>query len=354
MNDTMRSDMQGNIRNVTLRRGVPRPLSSLAARWSTVLAVALLAGCATTGATLRSGVGDAFPEHPPYYAGTPLPAVGADSTPIGHLPVAYQRGATQPASFDPRGRGETPVGRLLADMTGFLDSLGTAAGVTVRLAGTGGAAPAGLASAVAPDVQFGCLTESNVPGNDCAERGDSALGRSGQRMRLAVGRPSPEWTGAMRDVARAGGVGRVLVLTLEVGEYLPRQVGLRGSKEVELGTGYVVRLPWLTSLETPVSVLQLTGALVDTSGRAVRIGAEGILAVRTRLAVSAVGGQELVRDADVEEARTLRRDDLAQRPLAWQVALRHLVSSLTGRDVVAGQSLPMRSSSSPSRRSSSP
>ncbi|HZA51832.1 MAG TPA: hypothetical protein VE549_13900 [Myxococcaceae bacterium] len=34
-------------------------------------------------------------------------------------------------------------------------------------------------------------------------------------------------------------------------------------------------LPWLTSLETPVSVLQLTGALIDRSGQAVRIGAEG-------------------------------------------------------------------------------
>lgn len=346
-----RTDEPTTARVVAPRRGVLRPSSSLAAALPGAL---LLAACATTGATLRSGVGDAFLEHPPYYAGAPLAAVAGDSARIGHLPVAYQRGATRPASFDPSARGDSPTGRLLAEMTAYLDSLGAAAGTSIRLAGAGGTVPAALANAVAPDVQFGCLTESNLPGNDCAERGDSVLGRRGQRMRLAVGRPSAEWSAAAREVARGGGAGRLLVLTLEVGDYLPRQVGLRGSKEVELGTGHVARLPWLTSLETPVSVLQLTGALVDTTGRAIRIGAEGILAVRTRLAVSALGAQELLRDADVEEARTLRRDDLAQRPLAWQVALRHLVSSLTGRDVAGGQSLPMRSSSSPSLRSSSP
>jgi hypothetical protein len=100
---------------------------------------------------------------------------------------------------------------------------------------------------------------------------------------------------------------------------------------VELGTSYVAGLPWLTSLETPVSVLQLTGALVDTSGRALRIGAEGILPVRTRLAISALGAQELLRDEHVEAARSLRRADLPEQPLAWQVAIANVVSQLTGR-----------------------
>jgi hypothetical protein len=140
----------------------------------------------------------------------------------------------------------------------------------------------------------------------------------------------------MRDVTRDVGVGRALVLTLEVGQYLPRQTGLRGDKEVELGTGHVVRLPWLTSLETPVSVLQLTGALVSSDGRAIRIGAEGILARRTPLVASALGAQRLVSDEDVEQARTLRRDDLPGQPLAWQVALRHLVAQLTGRPEIGG------------------
>jgi hypothetical protein len=133
-------------------------------------------------------------------------------------------------------------------------------------------------------------------------------------------------------VQRENGVARTLVLTLEVGQYLPRQSGWRGDKVVELGTGYTARLPWLTSLETPVLVLQLTGAVVDSSGRALRIGAEGIVAVRTTLAASAAGAQRMLTDADVEVARTLRRDDLAGRPLAWRVAQQQLVARLTGGD----------------------
>ena len=135
----------------------------------------------------------------------------------------------------------------------------------------------------------------------------------------------------MRELMSGAGVARALVITLEVGQYLPRQTGLRGDKDVELGTGHVARLPWLTSLETPVTVLQLTGALTKPDGQAIRIGAEGIVAHRTRLLVSSVGGQEVLRDEDVAAVRTLRREDLPGRPLAWQVALRHLVSQLTGR-----------------------
>jgi hypothetical protein len=93
----------------------------------------------------------------------------------------------------------------------------------------------------------------------------------------------------------------------------------------------VVNLPWLTSLETPVAVLQLTGARVGRDGRAQRIGAEGLLARRTSLPVSALGGQAMIADAEVEQARTARREDLPGQPLVWQVALRELVRGLIGR-----------------------
>jgi hypothetical protein len=149
-------------------------------------------------------------------------------------------------------------------------------------------------------------------------------------MRLAVGRPAATWVQWMRDVTDATGVQRVLVVTVEVSDFLPRQRGMLGQKIIELGTGNVASLPWLTSLETPVSVVQLTGALVDRDGRALRIGAEGLLPKRTRLLVSAVGGQELVGDDDITRLRTMRRDDLPGKPLAWRVALEALVSQLTG------------------------
>ena len=217
-------------------------------------------------------------------------------------------------------------------MTALLDSLG----VSVRLVdGRRVSAVAHQATGTPPDVYFGCVTDGLLPSGDCDERDEGALGRNRQALRLAVGRPSREWSAWLQDVSRENNVARTLVVTLEVGQHLLTQSGWRGGKEVHLGTGHVVKLPWLTSLETPVSVLQLTGAVVQPDGTVQRIGAEGFLAVRSNLLVSAIGAQALVTDGDVERARTLRRDDLPGSPLAWQVALRHLVAGLTGRTDIA-------------------
>ena len=270
--------------------------------------------CATTGATFGSGVGDRMMKDPPYYAGA---SVAGDSARVGHLPVAYQRGGSQAPIFDPGSDAGSPTAALLAEMNAFLDSLG----VTKRIAIS--AAPPGTP----PDVHFGCETDAT---GDC-ERSDStgAMGRGNTtNMRLAVGRPSPEWTASAANAMTGAGVARALVVTLEVGQYWVTQSGLRGDKSVKLGTGHTASLPWLSSVETPVTVLQLTGALVSPDGRAVRIGAEGLVAKRTRLLVSAIGGQELLSDEDVNRLRTERRDDLPGRPLVWQVALRELVRQL--------------------------
>lgn len=148
--------------------------------------------------------------------------------------------------------------------------------------------------------------------------------------RSSPGGPSAEWTAALAETLEPDSA-LALVLTLEIGQYYPQQTSFAGAKAVELGTDHTVRLPWLTSLETPVSVIQLTGALVNREGRAVRIGAEGLLARRTGIVASGFGLQALIRDEDVEALRTARRQDLPGEPLVWQVALRNLVAGLTGR-----------------------
>ena len=300
----------------------------------TVLAVpalvAQLAACATTGATFRSGVGDSYVEHPPYYAGVSLGTIARDAGRIGHLPIAFQRGAAQQPIFDPRSGDGSPMDALLEEMNAYLDSLGVS---TRTVEGRRISAVAHAVTRVPPDVRFGCIPEQLVPGNDCAERGDSALGRGRQQMLLAVGRPSKEWIDWNAGVQHETGTTRTLVVTLEVGSYLMRQQGLRGTKVLELGTGNTATLPWLTSLETPVTTLQLTAALVGSDGRALRIGAEGFYARRTRLLVSAVGGQELLGDEDVTAVRSHRRDDLPGSPIAWKVAMRELVARVTGREV---------------------
>lgn len=295
-------------------------LRSVLERLAATVAAGTLAACA--GATLGSGVGDAFLDHPPYYAGAASRSP-AGSGETGHVPITYQRGGAQAPIFDPS-VGED-MAALLADMNAYLDSLGMSRRV---VEGGKVSAVTHAATTHPPDVQFGCVTHSGMADDDCALDGDTVLGREQQRMRLAVGRPSGAWTLWMDQVMADQGVDRVLVVTLEVGWYLVRQRGFLGHKELELGTSHVAELPWLTSLETPVAVVQLTGALVGPDGKAVRIGAEGLLLRRTGLGMSALGAQALVSDEDVRHLRSARREDLPGEPLVWRVGLRTLVTRL--------------------------
>ncbi|HEX5832033.1 MAG TPA: hypothetical protein VFY16_13715 [Gemmatimonadaceae bacterium] len=293
------------------------------ARSSSVRALGALAlllsvgGCASTGATSRSGVGDSWLERPPYYAGR---AVTGDSARVARLPVTYQRGAAQAPIFEPAAGAEMPIGQLLGEMNAYLDSL--SAGVEL-------ASLAALPGGTPPDVSFGCATDAS---GDCVELTDEESGAATEQgLRLAVGRPSGAWVAATAAALDRAGATRALLLTLEVGQYRVTSTGWRNDKSVELGTGYAVKLPWLTSLDAPVQVLQLTGVLVERDGRAVRIGAEGLLARRSNLLTSGFGAQALVTDEDVARLRIARRDDLPGRPLVWQVALETLVRQLTGR-----------------------
>lgn len=278
------------------------------------LLAAIQAACATTGATFGSGVGDRQLEHPPYYAGS---VMNPGAPRIARLPITYQRGASQAQPFDPSGEPGSPVADLLREMNAFMDSV-FAGGSLPAIAGSG---------VVPPDVDFGCARDA---GDECVARGDSVLGRQGTTMRLAVARPSRGWISRTAALLDSAGASHVLVITLEVGQYWTRQSGLRGSKSVELGTGNVVPLPWLTSLETPVSVLQVTGALIDRQGKAVRIGAEGLVAQRSPLVASALGAQRLITDDDVVQARSMRRMDRPGQPLVWREALYHLFAELAG------------------------
>lgn len=292
------------------------------------LSASAFAACASTGATFRSGVGDSYPEHAPYYAGVSLDVVARDTGEIGHVPVVFQRGASQAAIFDPRADTGSAINELVGDMNRYLDALG----VSNRLTESERAAaiPAKL-NAVPPDVRFGCIPENLVSTADCADRSEAAVGRGRQQMLLAVGRPSAEWIAWNRELTTAAATQRTLVVTLEVGQFLMRQEGILGKKVLELGTGHRAQLPWLSSLEIPVTVMQLTASLVDPDGRVVRIGAEAFYPRRTRLLVSAVGGQELLTDDDVKAIQSYRREDLPGQPLAWQVAMRELVGRVTGR-----------------------
>jgi hypothetical protein len=207
------------------------------------------------------------------------------------------------------------VQALIADMNRYLDSLE----VGVRVA----AAPLGTA----PDVQFGCILESD----ECVKSNQTGLFADDEpRMRLAVARPSGKWIKHAAAKLDETQTEQLLMLTLEVGQYWPRQINWKGSKAIELGTDHADRLPWLTSLDAPINVLQVTGALIGRDGKAIRIGAEGMIARPTNIILSGFGAQELFTDEDIEKLRTKQRSDLPGQPLVWQAALTSLVRELTG------------------------
>jgi hypothetical protein len=270
---------------------------------ATVLLALGASGCATGG--VFSGPRDAFFDEAPYYATRGR----VESAPVVHLRISYQRGATQPESFDPSAATDGPAAQLLAEMNAYLDSLGLSEPFVPRSPARGRA----------PDVQFGC---ERLPHDDCEDA------PSRHRQRLAVANPSGSWLEWWRSETTQAEARQVLFITLEVGNYLPVQRDLLGRKEIRLGTNHTVDVPWLTATDRPASVLQLTGVLLDADGRVIRMGAEGLLARRTNLLVGALGAQRIISDEDVQAARTSRREDLPGSPLVWQAALRNMVAQL--------------------------
>jgi len=123
----------------------------------------------------------------------------------------------------------------------------------------------------------------------------------------------------------------VLYVTLELSDYAVAQKNWKGHKAVELGTGYKLPLPWLTSLDQLVEVLQFKGALYRADGKFVRAGAEAFHAQRTPFRQAILNVQRSMQAAEVAGALHSKRADLGGEPLAWQVALQNLVAQLSGR-----------------------
>lgn len=269
-------------------------------------------GCASTGATFRSGVGDAYLERAPWVAGRPVPS---DRGSLLVLPVQWQASLTQPVFMDPDTAAGSPLAALRDSVQQALSraKLGPS-GTALRARGM-----------VPPDVAFGCALILD----ECdPQYAGQPLGRQGLRYRLAVGRPSEDWRVGLREQMAAAGATHALLLTLELAPWPVQQRGLRGTKVVPLGVGYDMELPWLTSLETPVQVLQLTAVVVDRDGQAVRIAAEGLQAKRTSLALSAIGAEALLQDRDVAAVLGARRHELDGHPFVWQVATQQVLTSL--------------------------
>ena len=245
-------------------------------------------------------------DRPPYYDGK----VNVGVTPTGWTPIAFR---SDPASLDP-----TPD-RSPA-LAALLDSLREEMGrLDLR------AVPVDPSQSGAPDVRFGARRGGTEA--DGTPRSPTEIDLvEPRRMNFEVEGPSKKWREALR-VASADSVRVVVSIQLGFDEHWVRQKDWKGNKTIALGTGRAMAIPWLTSLDDPVQVLQITGALLTTDGRVVRVGAEGLIARRTGMGASVLGAQEVLTEDDLQDAFSPE----GEAGPSWRLALRALVAGLLGQ-----------------------
>lgn len=269
--------------------------------WPLATVALLIASTLTASAATQRGTFDKAP----FYDGK----VSAGLRPVAHAPLRFHG---ELADLDPTPQKSRALASLLDSLRAELDAFGLTAALT-------GTLPEGE-----PDVRFGCRRGGTGP-DGLPLGADEIDTREPRRMTFDVEGPKRPW----RDAARAAAgdsVRAIVSIQLRFGEQWVRQKNLKGSKTIELGTGRTMDLQWLTSLDDPVQVLQLTGALVTPEGRLVRVGAEGIGARRTGMTASVLGAQEVMTEDDLAALLVPGPDGVAP----WRAALRSLVAGLIG------------------------
>ena len=273
-------------------------------RWVAPALAAFATGTATDAATSRGSF-----DRPPYFHGKLTANRGA----ISHLTVTF---GDEPGSLDPTPASSPALAALLDSLRVELDHLG----LTRPLAGGDWPMRDG------PQVRFGVRRGGTA--SDGTVLGASEIDPSEpRRLTFDVEGPGRAWK---EHVARAAGdsVDAVLVVQLGFAEHWVRQTNWKGAKAIELGAGRQMPVQWVTSLDDPVQVLQLTGAIVQPSGKFLRVGAEGLLARRTGMAASTLGAQEVLTEADLAAVGKPADDGTP----VWRVALRALVEGLLAHE----------------------
>jgi hypothetical protein len=204
----------------------------------------------------------------------------------------------------------------LADvMDAYLDSLG----LSKRLAGEA------LAEKGAPYVYVGSAEGEGAPPEAAMQRSEHD---KYPPMVIHILKPSKAWRTTLSASLQANQVEYFLWIKLGFSEYPKADKGIFG-KKVVLGTGYEEGIKFLSAEDKPVEVLQLTGMLLDREGNIVRAGAEGIAAKDSPFWVQVLEAKQAMSNEALQKLlQDEHREDLADKPLKWQVALRNLVAQL--------------------------
>ncbi len=257
----------------------------------------------------RSGVQISL-DRPPYYHHFKRMEIYNKS--IGHLPVSLDQ-----RIWDPRNQATWQF--LLDEMNAFLESKKW----TLPLQ----AIPLPLDDA--PDLFVGNEDIFGAPVGGMSTDTKDEL----PKMILSYKNASKEWKDRITQMIGQSDAEYTLFISLGLSEYLIRQKNILGKKELVLGTGHRIPVKWLTSLDDPIEVLYLTGALIDRDGKILRVGAEGILSAKpASFFESIIGLRNALSNDTIQKVLTeVRREDLPGKPLNYQVALQNLMANLLDR-----------------------
>lgn len=154
-------------------------------------------------------------------------------------------------------------------------------------------------------------------------------------MALYLDKPSKDWKKAFSQVMAEQQADYAILIWIGLTEYPKSDKGLF-KKKVVLGTHYEREIRFLSAVDKPVEVLQLTGVLLDKEGNVIRAGAEGFLHEDSPFWVQALEAGTTVDDNAIRKLFTEeRREDLPGQPLTWKVAVENLVLQLTQRQRIS-------------------
>lgn len=236
------------------------------------------------------------------------------NTPVAHLPVALDKMMSE--EFFYRGR-EAAFRPLLDRVNGYLDSLAWTNALSVELPAKG-----------APWLFVGSSEAETAPGSTMMMRDEDDLYPP---MAMHLQKPSKEWKKAFASAMAQQQAEYALVIWVGLTEYPKANKGLF-KKKVVLGTDYEHEIRFLSAVDKPVEVLQLTGLLLDREGNVIRAGAEGFLHEDSPFWAQVLNIGTTVDDNALRKLmEEERREDLPGKPLAWRVAAHNLVKKLASR-----------------------
>ncbi len=281
--------------------------------WLLFIIIALMMFACAALKNLRTSTEVVLSKPPNYYGRLPREKIA--SLKVGHLPITTDIRVKE-------WHNDTIWNTILKDMTDYLDSLGISEPLP----------DLGLPLSEFPDIYVGSPEMFGAPVTSSSY--DSGDKNYIPPMVLYYRNPSLNWKEKMIHLCAERNLDYVLFISVGFSEYMIRQKNWLGQKELVLGTGYRIPVKWLSSLQDPVDVIHVTGALIDKQGKIRRSGAEGILAAKTAsLLESAIGLHNALGDEAVSQLTTnVVRKDLPGHPLAYQVALRNLIANLLGRE----------------------